>query len=96
MIDLVSKARANRILALSMMNSGEVMFFPERYARSANATTYSSRDDVIELKPMFLRSSSVNPLKPVEAPVAANVTSAPLVLENVVEADLIARIAKAA
>lgn len=85
MTDYLSKARQGRILALSLHQSGAVMFFPEDTVEAEEMKTerpmMEPRNVVTQMtKPMFVRSVSVTAGAPITAPHPEEVANTPFLL----------------
>lgn len=80
MIDFITKARKNRIIALSLSTQGASMFFPEDENATPDTHTGSQRRAVTHVsRPMFVRSQAVQTPAIVLAPhsdIVANATTA--------------------
>lgn len=88
MTDYIAKARAGRVIALNMCQSGTVMFFPEEMTGSATVERPANRHVMTQMrKPMFVRSASMHAQAAIKTPELEEVANAPFVLteEHAVE-----------
>ncbi|WP_417242325.1 hypothetical protein [Celeribacter sp.] len=78
MNDYIAKARANRIIALSLHSNGATMFFPEAEIEPSNTLSeLETRRAMMQVsKPMFVRSQSLAHSAIIATPDRASVANA--------------------